>query len=169
MLNAAPSELLRRHSALLDADQNRRQDWERALRHFVARSRALERGRGSWHRRISKAMRGVGAETWWRYRARIEAGELWVAPGAKARRLQRLVLVSSSAVLELVARQDEDLRSLVSASRIAAAELRTATAQQLVAAVGVERVAAVLGLAPAVVRSLLRAHARSDWALATIV
>ena len=43
-----------------------------------------------------------------------------MAPGAKARRLQRLVLVSSSAVLELVARQDEDLRSLVSASRIAA-------------------------------------------------
>jgi hypothetical protein len=99
-------------------------------------------------------MRGVGAETWWRYRARIEAGELWVAPGAKARRPQRLVLVSSSAVLELVARQDEDLRSLVSASRIAAAELRTATVG-LVAAVGVERGAAVLGLAPPVVRSLL--------------
>ncbi len=148
-----PSELLRRHSALLDADQDRWQDWERALRRFVARSRNLERGRANWRRRIAKAMRGVDAETWWRYRSRIGAGELWVAPGARAKRLQRLVLVSSPAVLELVARRDEDLRSLASVSRIAAAELRSATAG-LVAGLGVERVADVLGLAPAVVRSL---------------
>jgi hypothetical protein len=96
-------------------------------------------------------MRGVSAETWWRYRARIEAGELWVAPAATAK--QRLVLVSSSAVLELVARQDEDLRSLVSARGMATAELRTATLG-LVAALGVDRVADVLGLAPTAVRSL---------------
>ena len=98
-------------------------------------------------------MLGMSAETWWRYRARIEAGELWVAPGATAKRAQRLVLVSSSAVLELVARQDEDLRSPVSARCTAAADLRTATVG-LVAALGVDRVADVLCLAPAVVRSL---------------
>ena len=98
-------------------------------------------------------MGGMDAETWWRYRSRIEAGELWVAPGARGRRLQRLVLVSSSVVLELVARQDEDLGSLVSACCSAAAELRTATVG-LVTTLGVERVAGVLGLAPAVIRSL---------------
>ena len=156
-----PSQLQRRHSALLKADQDRWQDWERALHHFVARNQSLERGRASWQRRVTKAMGGMDAETWWRYRSRIEAGELWVAPGARGRRLQRLVLVSSSAVLKLVARQEEDLRSLVSASRIAASELRTATVG-LVAALGVERVADVLGLAPAVVRSLCSPDAPAD-------
>ena len=152
-MTKSPSELLRRYSALLDADQDRWQDWERALLRFVAKSQDLERRRASWQLRIVKAMRGVDAETWWRYRGRIGAGELWVAQGARSRRVQRLVLASSSSVLELVARQDEDLRSLVSARLSAAAELRTATVG-LVAALGAERVADVLGVEPAIVRSL---------------
>ena len=98
-------------------------------------------------------MRGVDPETWWRYHRRITAGDLWVAQCAKARRVQRVVQVTGPAVLDLMRRRDDDLRQLLAARSLAGAELRAAS-QGLVAALGVERVASVLDVSSAVVRSL---------------
>ena len=100
-------------------------------------------------------MRGVDPETWWRYHRRTEAGELWIGPSASARRVQRLVQASRSAVLALAVRRDEDLRGLASARCSAVAELRDATVE-VVTALGAGRVATVLGIPPAMVRALCR-------------
>jgi hypothetical protein len=72
---------------------------------------------------------------------------------ASARRVQHLVQVSRSAVLDLVKQRDDDLRALATASHTAAAQLRAATVR-VVTALGVMRVATVLGVHPAVVRAL---------------
>lgn len=98
-------------------------------------------------------MRGVDPKTWWRYHRRMETGELWVGPGADARRAQRLVQASSVTVQDLVARRDDDLRCLAAAMWTAAAELRTTTIR-LVTAQGLGRVATVLGARPQLVRDL---------------
>ena len=152
-MTKALSELQRRHSAFLVGDRALWREWERALGHWAAAKQELERRRAIWEQRISIAMRGVKPETWWRYHRRMEAGELWVGPGAKAVRTQQLVQVSRAAVLGLVARRDNDLRALTLVERSAATEVRAATVK-VVAAQGVRRVATVLGVPPPAVRAL---------------
>ena len=152
-MTKALSELQRRHSALLVGDRAIWREWERALGHWAAGKQELERRRAIWEQRVAIAMRGVKPETWWRYHRRMEAGELWVGPGAKAVRAQQLVQVSRAAVLGLVARRYDDLRAVTLAERRAAAEVRAATVK-VVAAQGVRRVATVLSVPPAIVRAL---------------
>ncbi len=154
-------DLLRRHSAILRSDRRHWQEWEQALQRFVVSSQELERARTVWELRVVKAMRGVNPQTWWYYHSRTDAGELWVAASAKARRAQRVVQVTGPAVVDLVRRRDHDLRSLASARSSAETELRACT-MALVATLGVDRVAFVLGLSPAVVRSLCRGDQRTS-------
>jgi hypothetical protein len=147
------SELLRRYSALVGSDHRCWEDWERALHRFAVCNREVDRAKATWERRVARAMRGVGPKTWWRRHARIAAGELWVAPNASARRVERVVRATSRGVLDLVRRRDDDLGQLLSARGSAETDLRAATVA-LVASLGVERVASVLDLRPAMVRSL---------------
>jgi hypothetical protein len=72
-------------------------------------------------------MREVDPEVWWRTNRGIEAGELWVAHGSRARGIQRVVYVTRPTVLALATRRDADLHELTAATRAADRGLREAT------------------------------------------
>jgi hypothetical protein len=128
-------------------------DWERALRELQALAVRLERGRSRWKARLAKAMRGLDSDVWWSTNRRIEAGELWVARGAQARRAQRVVYVTRPTVLALVVRRDADLHHLTAATAAADQKLREAT-RRILAAATWDRALTVLAVDPAILRSL---------------
>jgi hypothetical protein len=113
----------------------------------------LERGRSRWKARLARAMRGVDPDTWWTTNRRVEAGELWVVHGARARRAHRVVYVTRPTVLALAARRDADLRHLTTATTAADKELREAT-RRLLAATTWDRALTVLAVDSAVLGDL---------------
>ena len=89
------------------------QDWGRALRHFTATSESSGTRTCELTTASSQRNAGPDAETRGRSRRRVAGdSKLYAAPGAKARRLQPPVLLTSSAVLTVVAGREEDLRWL---------------------------------------------------------
>jgi hypothetical protein len=98
-------------------------------------------------------MRGVDPDVWWSTNRRLEAGELWVANGAQARRAQRVVYVTRPTVLALAVRRDTDLHHLTVATTAADRKLREATCRLLAAATW-DRALIVLGVDSAILRDL---------------
>jgi hypothetical protein len=116
-----------RQSAIHVLERRLWRNWERALRELHTCVHRLERGHSRWEARLARAMRGVDPDVWWRTNRRLEAGELWVAHGSGARRVQRVVYVTRPTVLALAARRDADLHDLTAATTTADRALREAT------------------------------------------
>jgi hypothetical protein len=153
MIAVALSEAKQRQSAAHVLERRLWRNWERALRELHAQAGGLERARSRWKARLAKAMRGVDPDVWWSTNRRIEAGELWVANGARARRAQRVVYVTRPTVLALAVRCDADLYHLTVAATVADRKLRVAT-RRLLAAATWDRTLTVLGVDSAVLRDL---------------
>jgi hypothetical protein len=153
MTALAMSEAERRQSAAHVLERRLWRNWERALQELQTLAKRLERSRSRWKARLAKAMRGVDPDVWWSTNRRIEAGELWVANGSQARRVQRVVYVTRPTVLALAVRRDADLHHLTVATTAADGKLREAT-RRLLAAATWDRALIVLGVDSAILREL---------------
>jgi hypothetical protein len=119
-------------------------EWERTRTQFVVALARIARRRAAWDLQVRRAMREVKPEAWWACHQRVAAGEVPVAAGGSGRSVQRVVRVTTPAVLDLVARRDVDLRSLEAALADADAGLREAT-RRLVEVAGWDQVLRVIG------------------------
>lgn len=154
MTTTALTQARRRQSDVHALERRLWQEWERALRHLVGRLDHLERRRSTWQSRLTRAMRGIDPEVWWRTNRRVEEGDLWVEQGPHARRTQRVVYVTRPTVVALATRRDADLHNLTAAVTAAETNLHDATRRLLVATTW-DRALTVLAVDPAVLRHLL--------------